>query len=221
MQDMFRVIQESLSLNIKPVILFSSGKDSIVTLDIVNQFYKDYKIVHRYFVKGLSYRQKVLDYYSNRYQKEIIQIPDEATLNALARGTFSLYKPDPMPPILKMADIEKQIRHLTGSEWLFNGEKKADSLTRRIMIKHEGNGIDTKHHKCYVLADWTEKDVMKYIQYYKLPLPLEYSFGFRNFDSLDKNALTFMKNNLPDDFEKVKQVFPLIETILYEKEYAA
>ncbi len=55
----------------------------------------------------------------------------------------------------------------------------------------------------------------------KLPLPVEYQYGFRNIDSLDKNSLQFIKNNFPSDYQKIKDVFPLIDTLLIERENAA
>jgi 3'-phosphoadenosine 5'-phosphosulfate sulfotransferase (PAPS reductase)/FAD synthetase len=218
MLDMLRVMKESEGLSDCPVVLFSTGKDSIVTLDIVSQFYKDFKIVHMYFVKGLSYREKTLKYYSQRYGKEIIQIPEPETVNALQRGVFSLSQTVKKESFVRMSDIERQIRFITGQFYLFTGEKKADSLNRRIMINHEGDGIDRVHGKVYPLADWTEKNVFKYLKVKKLPLPVEYQSGFRNIDSPNKSALLWMKNNFPEDYEKVLETFPLIETLLHERE---
>jgi len=216
MRDMLRVMRESIAVVDCPIVLFSTGKDSIVTLDIINQYFKNYKIIYMFFVKNLSFVDKILDYYSKKYNKEIIQIPHFTTLNTIGKGIFDFKKNN--ESFLKLSDMEKHIRKITECEWLVSGEKKMDSLPRRIMIKHEGDGVDLKHKKIYPIADWTENDVMKYIKIKKLPLPINYQFGFRNIDSLQKNSLLWIKNNFYEDYLKIKEVFPLIDTLLLEED---
>ena len=54
---------------------FSGGKDSIVTLDLCFKYFKKVVPFFLYIVPGLSFQERQLQWYENRYQTEIIRLP--------------------------------------------------------------------------------------------------------------------------------------------------
>jgi 3'-phosphoadenosine 5'-phosphosulfate sulfotransferase (PAPS reductase)/FAD synthetase len=58
------------------VMMFSTGKDSIVTLDLMIKHYKgEMKFVYLYFVKGLPMKESILQHYEKRYGIAIDRLP--------------------------------------------------------------------------------------------------------------------------------------------------
>ena len=66
------------NINLDKCILFiSGGKDSIVSLDLLKRYANIRQLigVYFYFIPDLQYKNEILDYYSNKYNFEIKQIP--------------------------------------------------------------------------------------------------------------------------------------------------
>jgi len=122
------------------LILFSGGKDSIVTLDLcLKYFSKDQlKFVHYYFVPGLEIKERVLDWYESKYEIKIYKEPDSKTI-ALWSGKKSY----------KQANQEAAIRKKYNVKYLVQGIRKQDSLARRGMLSNLPYGIDERNGKLY------------------------------------------------------------------------
>ena len=103
------------------------------------------------------------------------------------------------------------LRIKTGMYYIAAGERIADSIVRRAMIKNTGS-IDMKRGRFYPLAYWNKSDVLNYCKIKKLKISEEYKkLGF-SFRSLDDLSLKMLKNFYPDDYEKVKKIYPLCES---------
>jgi sulfate adenylyltransferase subunit 2 len=200
------------------VILFdSTGKDSLVTLDLIYPYFKRIVCVFMYFVKGLEHVDRYLRWTKARYPKvEIVQIPHWNLTYVLRGGLYCV--PDPKMKLLKLKDIVYAMRLRFGIHYVFLGMKKADSMNRRLMLMTyqncENNGL------VYPLSEWTQKDILAYMRQNNLPQPIRYnpdkpSSGV----GLNLDCFLWMRKNAPLDLQKVLKTFPMSERILDEYDY--
>ena len=187
---------------------FSGGKDSCVTLDICARFFDRVVPFFMYQIPGMSFQEKTLRIYEKRYGLDIIRIPHFETSNFLRYGTYRT--PDYDVPIVSMNDVYAYLREKTGIWWICAGERIADSTVRRAMIKHSGSD-DEKRGRFFPLAYWNERDVMEYLRVKRLYVGEESKkLGF-SFADISGKTLLMVKRYWPNDYEKVKRIYPLCE----------
>jgi 3'-phosphoadenosine 5'-phosphosulfate sulfotransferase (PAPS reductase)/FAD synthetase len=188
------------------LVMFSTGKDSIVMADLLQSYSGRKEYVFLYFVEGLEIKQRIIDYYENKWQVHIHQFPHYGHLSLKTGKKY------------KMADIEHGLRAKFGISWIAQGIRRDESLARRGMLAHLPYGIDEKYRKLYPIADYSAKDIMAYIKLHKLPLPIEYNFGLKHDISVpDIKMLLFIKNNFPKDYQKILATFPNLEAMAWAK----
>lgn len=204
MDSSIRFIVQALK-NEPVLIMFSGGKDSIVVLDLFMRYFpkEQIKVVHYYFVPCLSIKERVLTWYEEKYNIEIIREPDSKTI-ALQSGKKSY----------SQANQEAVLRKKYNVKYLAQGIRKQDSMARRGMLANLPYGIDERNGKLYPIAEWTTKQVMSYIKLNKLMLPVEYSIGWdHDFYIPNATGMLMLKNNFPEDYNKVIAVFPQLESM--------
>ena len=156
----------------------------------------------------LEFQEKMLRRYEDRYDTEIIRIPHFECSNFLKYGSFTMA--DWNVDIVSINDTYEYLRQLTGIHWISAGERCADSIVRNAMIKKSGS-IDYQRGRFYPLAYWKKNEVIQYIKQKKLYLSKEQKeIGF-SFRSLAGNELEVIKRLYPDDYEKIKKVYPFCE----------
>ncbi len=193
------------------IIMFSTGKDSIALLDLCCKYMDPsrLKIVHLYFVRGLSWRENLFRHYENRYSITIKQYPQVDVASIYKSKSFSAVNREVKK--LTQPEMDRFLRKEFNTSWMMYGYKKTDSLSRRGIISKLGNGIDYRNYKAYPLADWNEKDVFNYCKREKLPLPADYNMNFRDVNFFHGNSLKWVYNNYPDDYNKIVATYPFIE----------
>jgi 3'-phosphoadenosine 5'-phosphosulfate sulfotransferase (PAPS reductase)/FAD synthetase len=189
------------------IVMFSTGKDSIVMADLLHKQYSGRKeFVFLYFVKGLEIKQRLIEYYGKRWNIQIHQQPHYGNLSLKTGKKY------------KMADIEHGLRVKFNISWIAQGIRRDESLARRGMLAHLQYGIDERAKKLYPIADYSAKDVMSYIKLHKLPLPVEYQHGWKHdFSVPDVDGLVYLKNNFPGDYQKVIMEFPHLEAMVWAR----
>lgn len=198
------------------IVGFSGGKDSIVTLDLCFKYFKRVVPFFMYLVPNLDFQEKMLKWYENKYNTEIVRIPHFEVSEFLKYGSFTM--PDFNVDVVKINDTYDYMRQLTGIHWIAAGERCADSIVRNAMIKKSGS-IDHQRGRFYPLAYWKKQEVLQYIKQKKLYLsPEQKTIGF-SFRSLAGSELAVVKELYPNDYEKILKVFPLAEAAVehYEK----
>lgn len=94
--------------------------------------------------------------------------------------------------------------------------KKADGMNRRLMLRgYEANGYEN-NGMCYPLADWTQKDILAYMKQNGLPEPVRYSLKASNGVGFSLDCFLWLRENYPQDLERIYQVFPMSRRILFE-----
>jgi len=190
------------------ILLFSTGKDSIAAGNLLFSAGITGVIpIFLYFVKGLAIKQRIIEYYENRWQVKIEQRPHPRALNLKSAKKY------------RMADVERSLRAEFNISWIIDGAKKTDSMARRGMMAKLQDGIDERNRKIYPLADWNDPKVMAYIKLNRLMLPVEYQHGFkRDFNVPTIEKLVYLKNNFPADYEKILAEFPQLESMVWAEE---
>nr|DAR56033.1 MAG TPA: phosphoadenosine-phosphosulfate reductase [Caudoviricetes sp.] len=205
---LFETVKTASRISNKCIVCFSGGKDSIVTLDLCARYFKHIHVVFMYSVPGLSFQEANLRWYEARYGIEIERIPHFMISEWMRYGLFR--KGDYSVPIVKPLDVYQYLRLSSDMWWIAAGERIADSIVRRAMIKNSGS-IDDKRGRIYPVAHWNKAEVMRYIQHHKLKLSPESTVLGHSFRSLEPSEMALLKKHYPRDYAKVAEWYPFIE----------
>jgi 3'-phosphoadenosine 5'-phosphosulfate sulfotransferase (PAPS reductase)/FAD synthetase len=198
----FTAIEKMASMNVEAIVLLSLGADSVATLDLVaSRFKTKLHLVHWYIYKGLSFREKLLRYYENRYDIPILQLQHPES--------FKLYKIDGAVP--HYANIYTLMRKKLGVKWIVSGIKKSDSIQRRAMLKYLPHGIDLANQKMYPLAEWSRTQVYASNKDRKLPVSPEYNEGWHDLNFFKGQGLLWLYSNYRSDYDMIRAEYPDIE----------
>lgn len=200
----------------KVIVGVSGGKDSAVVLDLCCKYFKQVIGYFMYYVPGLSFQQRILNYYRKKYDIEIIELPHFELSYFYKLGTYRPY--DLSVPIVEISDMYRYLREETGIHWIACGERIADSIVRRAMIKNSGS-IDKKRGRFYPVAYWNKADIMDYIRLHRLKIGEESAIIGCSFGSFHNKELRAIKEHYPADFERIKQFFPFAEVGIKREEH--
>lgn len=190
------------------IVAFSGGKDSVVTLDLCCRYFKRVSAFFMYQVPGLSFQEATIRYAEKRYGITIERIPHFELSEFLAFG--SLRKEDARVPLIGINDCYRYVRLINNMWWIAAGERIADSIVRRAMMKKSGC-IDVTRGRFYPVANFNKAEIMAYIKHHKLKPAPETAVIGHSFRSLMPKDSYMLRKHYPKDFEKIKSWFPFIE----------
>lgn len=202
------------------ILFFSGGKDSLALLDLIAPKFDRLVCVFMYFVKGLEHMEKYLDITRRYPSAEILQVPHWILSTIYREGVYCV--PDAKVPLRKLKDVRAYVQAQTGIDWVFMGMKQSDSLQRRLMLKgYEEQAISRASTTAYPLSIWKKGDVLAYLKFRKLPMPINYGIK-TNSSGLVFNTEIFdwLRTHYPQDLEKIYAQFPLSRQLLFEYDYA-
>lgn len=217
MAGLYLSVQAASAITDRVLVGLSGGKDSVVTLDLCVRHFRHVEAFFMYYVRGLEFQEVMLRHYERRFSITIHRIPHFMLSEWLRYGTFRLMDFD--TPIVSVKETYDYLREKTGIYWIACGERIADSIVRRAMIKNSGS-IDTPRGRFYPVAEWRKPDIMAYIKQRNLHLGAESAklgFSFRSLMPLD---LMKIREHFPDDFNRIKAWFPFVEASIKQYEYA-
>ena len=205
---LYRSVETAATITDRVLVSFSGGKDSVVTLDLCSRHFKHVEGFFMYLVKGISFQENIIRYYEDKYGIPIHRIPHFMLSEFLRYGLFRLW--DNSCPIVSVKETYDYIREKSGIWWIAAGERIADSVVRRAIIKNSGT-IDEKRGRFYPVAEWKKDDIRAYIRQRRLKVGIESSkLGF-SFRSFMPEELIALKENFPRDYEKIREWFPLVD----------
>ena len=198
--DCFNAIRSISTLTEPCLVGFSTGRDSVVMLDLLMKNYKGkMTFIYYYFVPNLEYKEKLLRYYESKYDIKIERRPSWVTLSYM------------LGRIVKQSDSFNDSRHEFGVSYFSLGERRAESFKRRGKLAHI-YGVDERNKYLYPLIDFTNKQVEAYRSMNNLLVGEEYKVGFKHDLSVpDAKALLYIKHQYPDDYKKIIATFPKLE----------
>lgn len=217
------IIERAKAAGIRAVnVAFSGGKDSIATLDLCVKHFDHVAAYHMHMVRGLSWEEQPIAWAEKTFGIKVIRLPSPFLSMLLRQATFRhVTVASRTCPRIQPKDIDAYVRSKTGFRWIATGERARDSLERQAYIKHT-EGVDHKRGRFYPVGFWREQDVSAYLQIHRLPTPKQYTFTDsdifkqrgakkREFGGFQLDTIAFIRETLPDDYAKIRKVFPLIE----------
>lgn len=209
------VIRRAKDTGIREVLVsFSAGKESLACLELCVEHFERVQPFFMYVVKGLSFQEVYLRYIENRYKLTIDRIP-HWQLAAIFRGSVARHATglSKSCPRVTVRDIGHAMRKKHGIEWIVSGETCGESLQRTGMIK-ACDGISKSRGHIFPLAYWRRMDVEGFLSDRDIPLPPEYKITLdnRSFGGLRMEHIVPIFDNYPEDYQKIKAVFPLVDS---------
>lgn len=196
------------------LVFYSGGKDSIAMLDMVAKNFEEVVCVFMYFVKGLEHTERYIGFSEKRYKNiKFLKKPHWGLTKIHSVGMYC--KPQKIRQ-LSLKDIVKVAKLETGIDYVFIGEKKNDSLQRRVKLGTYEMGAISPTNIVYPLSEWSDKDVLRYIERNKLPKPVSYSGKRQNGVMFDLGVFLYLRENYPNDLKKILEAYPLSGKILFD-----
>lgn len=210
------------------ILMCSLGKDSIVTLDMIAPKFKKVYACFMAFVHGLEHIERWKKWVTARYKNvEMLEIPHWNLTYILRSGLYCT--PHPKQKLLKLADVQQALRLKHGCQWVFLGMKKADSMNRNLMITRFKDNHYTDNFQAYPLAEFSQKQILSYMNMHHLPEPVQYGLSQAGDDAkvgkasngigFNVDCLLWLEKNFPQDLAKIYKTFPLCERVLLEYHY--
>lgn len=212
-------ILDTISKETDSIVLFHSlsGKDSIALMDLCYPRFKRVVCVFMYVVPGLRHLKRYISFLKTRYPDvEIIQTKHYALYNYENIGFMGCDVTEGQRQ-WRLRDIASMVCQAKGIEWSVYGFKQTDSLQRRLMLRgYDQNGIEWDMKKAYPLSEYTNKEVLAYIKAKNLKEPENYGDIARSIgtDIASPIYLRWLRDNYPDDYQRVLNKFPLCRTII-------
>lgn len=207
-------------MGVKEVLIgFSGGKDSMVVMDLAIEIFDKVEGFFLYWVKGLDCEQTYLNFARRKWGVTIHELPSHHMINAVRSNMYMPgYTQTKKIPKCHQVDTEALVRRQSGIKMILYGMRMQDSLQRRAMIKSLGI-VDAKGGRTYPIFDWVNNEVYAYIRARGLPIPPLYGGKLSGNVNLGSETLLYLKEHHPDDFEKVKEIFPFITAHLARDEF--
>ncbi len=205
---LFDPIKTEATITNEVIVAFSGGKESIVVLDMCSRYFDKVTAFFLYIAPNLSFQEKQLEWYEKKYNLNIMRLPHPMVSEYFRYGVFR--NMNPAVPVIGINDVYSYVRWLTGSYWISAGERINDSIVRRAMIKNSGT-LDAKRGRFYPVANWSKKDIFKYIKYHNLRIGNDSRVLGFSYRGMEGNQLYALKEHFPDDYEKIKKLYPFCE----------
>lgn len=223
--QLFDIVRE-LQKGDNRVLLSFSGKDSLAAWLYLHE--NGFEVIPYwcYMVPGLSFDVEMIEYYQDFFKTKIYRFLHPAAYHLLYGLCFQ--PPDLVSTILKMdlqkidyAFLESRVIEYEGlrpDTFTAVGIRAADNMMRHRLV-HQMGPLGLKHRR-YWWAAWDFKidDVMEIIRRHGAKLPKSYAIWGATGDILHYRYLKILRDQAPADYEKVLQMYPLIDIEIFRYE---
>ncbi len=196
------------------IVGLSGGKDSLVTLDLcVRELGADRVMAfHMYLVRGLRCVEDGIRRCERRYGVEVLHVPHWMLGRAYKYATYMPHRrrADGWRD-MRLGDVEQHVREKLGATWIAYGHRMSDSIERVGMLSRNG-GLDSSGRRVYPLRSWNEAAVVAYLRARRIPAPPKLTILRRSMTgvSFQEDVLVAIRDQYPDDFEKIVEKFPYV-----------
>jgi phosphoadenosine phosphosulfate reductase len=216
--NLYHGIQAAAAITDRVLAFFSGGKDSVCTLDLCASHFKAVQPVFMQLGPLLSFQQAMLLWAEDKYGVEVLTLPHPMLAEWLRYGIFRANQ-DFDVPLIGFLDVYTYARIQSGIWWIAAGERIADSIVRRAMIKGDGGSVNPKRGRFYPLAEWEKADVLAYIRQRRLKVAPEASVLGFSFRSLMPSDMAAIKKHYPHDYSRLKEWFPFLDVSVAKHEF--
>ncbi|GHT02074.1 hypothetical protein AGMMS49525_04840 [Bacteroidia bacterium] len=223
MIDFLNIAQKAHEMGIeKATIGFSTGKDSVVGMDLLIKAGIEPMPIYFYIVPNLQFIEDNLTMYENHFGVKIARMPHPILYDyinhqdwqpfdrALTIGSYNLGKSS----FEELTKLYLTSKNFKGFDYDCNCMKMADSLNRRLLLRNLPD-VDTKRKIIYLTKYFTDTMCFDYIKENNIPLTDDYKIFGRSWDGLNYHFLYGVKKFYPNDYELIKEMFPLIDAEIF------
>jgi hypothetical protein len=207
------------------LLSFSCGKDALAAYLQLRRHFHTIDFVYLYLIPGLSFVEEALAYYERELGTRIYRLPHPSLYRWLNEGLYQTPERYEVVRELDLPDFDyddcfrvcKEDRGIPLETFSATGVRAADSLDRRASIKKHGP-INWARRTFFPVYDWSKGRLLDEIKASGLKLSPEYRLFGRSFDGLDYRFLKPIRDRHPADYERIRELFPLVEVELYRYE---
>ena len=210
---------------------FSGGKDSLATFLRAYESgrFEKYILYFYYLIPEISWIDDYLQYFQEKFNVEVVQVPNPVLYDMIHNVVYQtplrhkayekLCAGGLGLPKFNHEDLMRIVQNYYGETDLYCavGVKSSDSMMRKVVMNKYGS-INDNNKKYYPIHDMTNKEIVDILKYHDLALPEDYDLFGLSFDGLDYRFLKPIKDKKPEDYEKIKQIFPLIDLKISQQE---
>lgn len=199
------------------ILMFSAGKESICCYYELKKYWDNVILIYQYIHPDLTFVNETLDYFEKKFGQKIYRMPHVGLYRMVNEYVFM--SPDKANLIeyigLPNYTYKLYYEYLRDDfncpeAYVATGVRMNDSPTRRMNIKV--NGAASIHNKTlYPIYDWDSEDIRSCFREYNIKVPIDYKIFGKSFDGIDYRFIKPLKEHFPADFEKLKELYPLIE----------
>jgi len=202
----------------KATIGFSTGKDSVVGLDMLIKAGIEPLPIFFYQVPNIQFINDNLKMYEDYFKVKIARMPHPILADYINHQDWQ-----PLDKVATMGinSVGKiTFKHFTKLYLIANNIKDveydcacikmADSINRRLLLSKLPD-IDTKEKRIYLTKYFTKTEIFDYIKKNNIPLTKDYDYFGISWDGLAYHFSCGVKKFYPQDYEHIKEYFPLID----------
>lgn len=200
------------------LLRFSCGKDSVGAYIQLKRYFERIVPVYHYLHPDLDFVNKSLTYYEEVMGTHIIRVPNHWLYRHLNNG--AMQTKETWETVLQynlpyfdndeVNDYIKEDLGLKLSVFTAVGVRASDNLNRGRSIRM--HGAHNENRKTFFPNyDWNMERLIKEIRQSGIKLPVDYKVWGKSFDGLDYRFIKPMREHFPQDYEKLKQLFPLLD----------
>jgi hypothetical protein len=181
---------------------------------------------HLDLIPGMRMVEDSLAYFEDAFKTKIHRFPHPEFVRMLDKTIFQppqdwLILDKLQRTQIKFEDIEAEMRRIAESPgaYLARGIRAADNPIRRLVIKKHGP-VNVNKRTWAPVYDWKILDLRAAMGRHKIKLPVDYELFGRSFDGINFRYIDAIRKRFPEDYERIKLWFPLIECEFKRLEFA-
>lgn len=211
-------IRADLAAEGRPVLVaFSCGKDAICTELALRDAGVQTLLAYLYYIPGLRFIEDGIKSLEDQLGKRIRRYPHPSLYRWLGLGVFQT---PGRTEVIEAAELVKldydlvwelarEDMGLDPDTWLADGVRANDSQQRRMAFQRHG-ALKPDSRKVSPIWDWSIAMIRQTLAEHHITLPVDYDWFGRSFDGLDRRFMEPLAEHAPEDFERVREWFPLV-----------
>lgn len=205
----------------KATIGFSTGKDSVVGLDLLIKAGIEPLPIYFYIVPELDFIENNIALYEKHFGVKVVRLPHPILYDYIHHQAWQPYDKALLLDTVNLGMISFEMMNkiyiesngIKDFDYDCNCMKMADSLNRRLLLRKSPD-IDHDRKIIYLAKYFADKDIYAYLKDNDIPLTDDYKIFGRSWDGISYHFLTGVHKYYPNDYAKIKEYFPLIDAEL-------
>lgn len=203
------------------LVSYSGGKDSLAVIDLCCKTFKTVKSFFWFTVPDLDVCNKQIEFAQERWGIEVIQIPHWDMVKCMKNGLWC----DITPGADKIPELDLKLGYayamdVCDSQICATGMKDADGLPRRQFFANlRDSGNPFWNRLIHPIRGWSKKDVIDYLKVNDIPVPPSEKGAVTSGVGLVHDALCWLHDEHPKDFQKLLKWYPYAEAAIKRREW--